>query len=46
MLKNLGYDIFSERPDYNKLDDRFLDKIFEKDSKTMNGLKNQYSIYF
>ena len=46
MLKNLGYDTISEKPDYNKLDDRFLDKIFEKDSKTMNGLKNQYSIYF
>ena len=45
MLKNLGYDIFSERPDYNKLDDKFLDKIFEKDSQTINNLKNKYSIY-
>jgi protein-tyrosine sulfotransferase len=45
MLGTLGYDVDSDRPDYNKLDQKFLDKIFDKDSKTLNKLKKTYSMY-
>lgn len=45
MLGTLGYDVNSERPDYNNLDQTFLDKIFDKDSKTLRKLKKTYSMY-